>query len=881
MGRRLSLVLWTVFVLLGHLVFDANTLYQQALSQQSGAYALSERRLTDRVVLVVLDSWALRTLADDRLMPKLYARQQGGASGVLWAPRQTGTIQGILTLGTGMAPSGLAAIGLMSSARFEGWTIFDDVAARGENVSFHGGPAWLPLFGDRGKGHFRETGHGPNFRDEDVEGLAHSRQALLSGHPPTLSVVHITETDVAAHQYGTERPEYAAVLKFWDDALDDYLQQVLKPGTTAIITADHGNDVNGSHGGSEPIYRKVPVVFLGQGIDRDNHIEMNAADMPATIAVLLGVRAPGAAVAMPAVHALQLTMVERGRVALISYAHSLLNRAALKDRPDLLAKVQGAFPSRTDDPKFMWLTDHHVKDMLPRLQSTFRELEEHVGFVRVVNAVDWVFVAMTFALAVLMLWSVVPATVAVRPPLWTGTIALCAALFGIELFFGVRIAHADAMKGLIRDGVQTAVLPLVLVAGGGLPVAVLAWRRRTLGGQLVREQRFLLVVLVYLLTSVLYPVNMVGLIVAMLLAAWLWQSPLSSTWRWRWLLCALVVLTVSTKVWSILGESVPRRMAVGAVLALAVSALMLHWRASLKLGWWWAALMLALLMLPFSYFNLLGLTTQAQLMAATAVSVSAGVWACRLCGRDLWVIWPLLPTLWFWWWGVSQPWGLYLALLAAAGLAAAACVMPAPTGSTRHVRLLVSTLCMLMTLSLPMHVPSVLGFVLVTLAFFQWRPLVAQRWPAVAMAAVVLVAARYGLFDLYGYADSPAQVYQLKHLDLAAAYLGDESRSIHGAVLMVVLKIWLAGVVLMLAAGLFKPWRGYLDDVMAVAAVLVLIQIGQAAVRASLAFAERSHQYDFAAFSMLVHTGVLILGMLAYGPLRRLRLMQTPPAVSP
>lgn len=67
-------------------------------------------------------------------MPKLFARQQTGASGVLWAPRQTGTIQGILTLSTGMAPSGLAAIGLMSSDRFAGWTIFDDVAARGENV---------------------------------------------------------------------------------------------------------------------------------------------------------------------------------------------------------------------------------------------------------------------------------------------------------------------------------------------------------------------------------------------------------------------------------------------------------------------------------------------------------------------------------------------------------------------------------------------------------------------------------------------------------------------------------------------------------------------------------------------------------------------------
>jgi hypothetical protein len=56
MGGRIWLVLWTFFVLLGYLLFDANTLYQQALSQQSGAYALSERRLTDCMELGVLDS---------------------------------------------------------------------------------------------------------------------------------------------------------------------------------------------------------------------------------------------------------------------------------------------------------------------------------------------------------------------------------------------------------------------------------------------------------------------------------------------------------------------------------------------------------------------------------------------------------------------------------------------------------------------------------------------------------------------------------------------------------------------------------------------------------------------------------------------------------
>ncbi|RTL27920.1 MAG: hypothetical protein EKK47_17410 [Burkholderiales bacterium] len=876
MGKRLWLVLWTVFVLVGHLLFDAHTLYQEALSQQSGAYRLSDRRLTDRVVLVVLDSWAERTLADGHYMPKLFARQQSGAHGVLWAPRQTATIHGILSLSTGRSPSGLAAIGLMSSSRFEGWTIFDDVAARGENVSFHGGPAWLPLFGDRGQGHFRETGHGPNFRDEDMEGLRHSRQALLSGHPPALSVVHITETDVAAHQYGTERPEYATVLKFWDDALDDYLQQVLaKPGTTVVITADHGNDLNGSHGGSETIYRRVPVVFLGQGIAHDPHIEMNAADMPATIAVLLGVRAPSGAVALPAAHALQLSTVERGRVVLTAYFHSLLNRAALKERPEWLAKARRALPTNLDESHVDKLSEPEVMAMLPGVMSTFRELEEHVGLVRMMSGVDWAFVATTFLLSVLMLWSVEPATGAIRPPDWSGVLTMAGLVLLIELLFGVRITQADALKGWLHGGGRASLMMLAGgVAAAGLLIGAIAWRLRARLLHAVHAQRFLLVVLAYLLTSVLYPVNTMGLMVAMLLAAWLWQSPMSPTTRWRFMVLGLAVLLVSTKVWTLLGESVPPRMAVGTSLAVLVAGLMV-WasrRMAIKPGFWPAAMGLALLLSPFSCFNVLDLTTQSQLILATVIVLVLAGWAWRISAGDNWLVWPLLPVLWFWWSGVSHAWGLYVALALGAGLAVIA-GMAATVGAnlrtSRHARLLVAMLGLLLTLSAPLHVPSLMGFLLVVLAFFQWRPTSTQRWPAVAMAAVLLVAARYGLFDFYGYADSPLQVYALKHLDLAAAYLGDDSRSILGAVLMVVFKIWLAGAVLMLAAAFVPHWRVWLDDVMTVGAVFLLIQVAQSAVRASLAFDDRSHQYDFAAFSMLVHTGMLILSLLAYAPLRR------------
>src|SRR4029077_17210163 len=98
-----------------HPAMDAMMAYRATAGIDPGAYALTSKPLTDRVGLLVIDSWPERLMETAEWMPKLFARSRLGAHGVLWAPKQTETMQGILALSTGVPPSGLSAVGLISS----------------------------------------------------------------------------------------------------------------------------------------------------------------------------------------------------------------------------------------------------------------------------------------------------------------------------------------------------------------------------------------------------------------------------------------------------------------------------------------------------------------------------------------------------------------------------------------------------------------------------------------------------------------------------------------------------------------------------------------------------------------------------------------------
>src|SRR5262249_23714537 len=150
----------------------------------------------------VLDSMPVRIAEDPDMMPRLSQTMGRWASGVLWASMQTSTQQGVFGLATGRATTSFDQLRMFGGSGYRGFTIFDDIRARRETVCFSGERSWTTFFGHLGTHNHPTHGEGQSFFADDMAALQHADSELSSASPPTLTVIHITETDFAAHQFG-------------------------------------------------------------------------------------------------------------------------------------------------------------------------------------------------------------------------------------------------------------------------------------------------------------------------------------------------------------------------------------------------------------------------------------------------------------------------------------------------------------------------------------------------------------------------------------------------------------------------------------------------------------------------------------------------------
>ncbi len=871
--KRTTLVCVLIcLLLLGHPALDVYESVSKSATEQTAPYSLSSKPLSDRVVLIVLDSWAVRIMQSPRWMPKLYGRLPQGASGLLWQTNLTETAKGVEALSTGIESFNLDQQSLVFSHPHRGWSIFDDVVARGQTVTFAGGPIWVAMFGARGTDNGPENGEGPNFRGDDVAGLLRLETALRSPKPPSLSVLHISETDFAAHQYGTTTSAYGNVMGFWDDKLDSFLNEALTPGTTVIITADHGNDLNGSHGGSGDIYRGVPILMWGAGISPGAKIEMHAVDMPVTIAALLGVRAPADAVALPAVEAFQIAPAEQYRILSAAYAQAVLKNPRVTSNPSLLAKAQAATQTGTAQnsqggaPLAVSPADMEaVAGDIAQLRNSFNQLRPDLLPERDWRVSDWLFVIIAlFSAAGLLMVS--DDALNPRGRSFWGHPGIAAVVFlFIEALLVVRFALSSALKGVLgqRDtGLIAAAIAVLCVA---ITLCFAAWRRRRALLMWAESHVVTVALLAWLLFSAVRPVNAVGLAGLVTTIALLRSSEWTA--RKRFVVgtaFAVYFIAGNLLLWPRVGESLIARYIVGAPIVLIAGLILFLGQNHRSRAYnSFAVAMLAMLAaFPAGSVGFIGWSLTSTMVLASALTVAFCYGASKLIPIPWWVWLAPVSVLAFWWFPQSTLFYVAFALCV--------CVLAATILQTRfslpcRMGIFVSTLCLLLIMSPPTKCLTLLVYCGALVAFLFGKPVGVVGKRFIALMALLIVGLYYMIFELFtGVTDGLLSV-GMGNLDLPSAYVGDPARSIIAAILIAVFKAWLVFLLLAVSIGLFKHLRQHFAAIAGLAGTLLLLNVTQLSLLTAMSVHRRSDLYSNQLFALLLTTGMFVFGASAVG----------------
>lgn len=86
---------------------------------------------------------------------------------------------------------------------------------------------------------------------------------LRTAYDPHFLYIHPMNIDDAGHRSGGESKEYELAVRRSDGLLATLLPKWMEEGYTVIVTADHGMNANGCHGGVTPDERLVPLYISG------------------------------------------------------------------------------------------------------------------------------------------------------------------------------------------------------------------------------------------------------------------------------------------------------------------------------------------------------------------------------------------------------------------------------------------------------------------------------------------------------------------------------------------------------------------------------------------------------------------------------------------
>lgn len=146
--------------------------------------------------------------------------------------------------------------------------------------------------------------HGRFYTEDDTPDIELMRTgAMLAARlSPDYLLIHPMGCDHAGHVHGGESPQYRRQAAKMDNLLSLFVPGWLAAGHTVAVTADHGMDADGRHGGTKPETCAVPFYLLGDrarpGGDAGAASQLSVAP---TLVTLMGLAVPPAMTAPPLV----------------------------------------------------------------------------------------------------------------------------------------------------------------------------------------------------------------------------------------------------------------------------------------------------------------------------------------------------------------------------------------------------------------------------------------------------------------------------------------------------------------------------------------------------------------------------------------------------
>jgi predicted AlkP superfamily pyrophosphatase or phosphodiesterase len=109
---------------------------------------------------------------------------------------------------------------------------------------------------------------------------------------PAYLLVHSSSADTLGHLFTSQSAEYRIQVWQIDNALSRFIPRMVDQGYEVIVTADHGINADGHHGGNQPHLREIPFYYFGEKSGPAEGDILDQRAIAPTILSLIGVPAP-------------------------------------------------------------------------------------------------------------------------------------------------------------------------------------------------------------------------------------------------------------------------------------------------------------------------------------------------------------------------------------------------------------------------------------------------------------------------------------------------------------------------------------------------------------------------------------------------------------